>query len=875
MKKIVRFLSMFLVFAMTCNILSPVSLAAEGKEALVKQNIRIYSSVDQKRHDVEVTKLEDKVYINANDLTGLMQGEVFLWQKTNGLQRFLDQESEFTELLKQGLNAVGVSTEAPYYYVLQNGVTKQTLRYNLSDESWIYSSNASNGLASEVRKMPNLAPPVVENDVVYVELVPFAKALGAIVNVAKEKDGLTFYVPTITMDYLASIVNEVFDPDTGVMIPWKQDTSYWENVGSDYALYTDVALDIVSGDLISFMTGNYDAEKFQEAFIKILSIGTGETENYVAEMWDDLDFICSVLTEDKKIEMLAKTNDGYYEYVDAIMGSGELERVMKADSATLSGGAGLIGMLVDIYSYQQRLAQMVTTNVDAADNVFCENGKWMPDIRISANKKTPKDIAKELVNDYYSAVGANEIEDILKENIIESVVDRVISGDGLLGKLAEKKEAMKRAMSGAESAMQYLKAAGLAVELVQVHFDYEFGGLKQLATYRELQDFLYWGYLNCIEDTSEDTAIRAQYIYDCAKLAFLTKLAFNSGMADKTSALRNKLFSINPQTIVLSYPETIEELSSATTEEVSGLIFDVIDYKFDFWDFADVLGMDPYLENGPVGISDTIIADMDMDGYPEYLMFVSDDRLYPVRYCVLLDSDAGIVAVFDDMCGASLYDASIFTDITPAVNEETGHVLLHARMSSVWETSEQYIRWTGSEFQYYASQYETMMSNVGNYKMSYYSFESEISEYVFEKMISGYSDGFYTGVFGDVGSDHWAKTNHIIEALRCAVPNIKETLFGDFGPPEYAYYFSDIRFNEDRSIVRVKGCRARTWEEQKKDMDPYGGGMDFQNWYYADAESGKVLRVIHSNVSPNGPIPLAPEDMAWLESHGFGGVGLQ
>lgn len=857
MKFMTRIISVLLAFLLAVGVLPINVLAAEEDGLLVKRVLRVYSSVDQQRHEVQVTEKDGKIYINATDLTALLQGQVYLWQKKTGFYNFIEKDNEFIKLLYQGINAAGISTEAPYYYILQNGITKQNLRYNLTTGEWTYFATESKGIAGEICDMPELAPPIVENDVVFVELLPFSKALGVIVNIAANGDGISFHVPQVTMDYLVGIISEVFDLDTGVIIPWRDDENLGEAFVSETALYLDQVFDICSGELIPFITGNYDANRFEEAMIAVLSVYGEETADYLSSLWSGMEYTRSVIDTPAGLMMLAEMDNGYIEYLSSLESDAKLKDLMQTDSPGISGMESATGLLLNIYNRQIRLSDMVTTNVEAANNVFNGDTCWVSEESLSLTGKTTGDIVRTLVDEYYHGIS----EETIKKTVLETTVEVILGQYAEAGPETLSSDVIKHlpiyellldvSSFGLNKALTALNLSGIALQAYEAFSGYQYGTLHQVAAYREFQDILYYGIINCLNSSPVDVDTQAQYIFDCAKLAFLAKLAYSSYMGQKTSEMCEKLFSVNPQEVALSTAESIEALSGATDDEIRSLIFDNVSYKFDFWDFADAMGMDPYRADGTVGIGNSIIADLDSDGYPEYLMSITDKVLYPTPFYVVLDADVGIVAISTNFNEYGLEAITL-----PIYNPETGHILLRTSVSTQWETSEYYQNWTGEYFASFAREYRYVNNSKTEYSIGY----ENVSEYKFKNIIEPYSSTPYTGYTGEVGSDHLKNVAEMIKSIRKAVPAVKKEAVVDRIDSGQVFKVDGIDFNQDRSIISVSCSWATTWEA-KQTQEPW---WDPYACYYVDAESGEVLRVIVPEII------LAPEDEEWLSSHGFG-----
>jgi len=857
MKRFTRIISSLLALILAVGALPVCASATHEDTSLVKRSLRVYSSVDQQRHDVQVTEQNGKIYINATDLTTLLQGGVYLWQKKTGFHTFIESGNEFTDLLKQGFQLVGVSTDAPYYYILQNGITKQNLRYNLTNGKWTYFSTASNQ-AAEIHDMPELAPPIVENDIVYVELLPFAKALGIIVNIAAEEDGISFHVPTATLDSLAGIVDEIFNPDNGIILPWRENESFGEALKTETALYIDQVFDICSGEAIPFITGNYDADRFEEAMIAVLSVYGEETADYVSELWDGIEYTRDIIDTPAGLMMLAEMDNGYVEYLASLNTDAKLKELIQTDSPGISGMESATGLLLDIYSRQLCLTGMVTANVEAANNVFNGSTCWVPEEVLSLSGKTTGDIVRTLVDEYYHGISGKTV----KKAVLKTTVEIILGQYGAAAPEVLSSEAIKNlpiferlldiSSFGLSQALSSLNVSGIALQAYESFSGYQYGTLHQIAAYRELQDILLYGYINCLNSPTADVASQAQYIYDCAKLAFLAKLAFSSYLGNKSSTLLESLLSINPQEVALSVPENIDALSGATDEAIRPLIFDNVSYEFDFWDFADALGMDPYRTDGTIGIGNSIIADLDSDGYPEYLLCVHDTVLYPTPFYVVLDADAGRVAVdttYND------FGLSAFT--FPKFNPDTGHVLLHTQIATYSYMADIYRQWNEHYFEDYVCE-ETRNTGAAlatSYREGYES----ISEYRYNTLIANYDSTPYTSNIGEVGSDHLQNAVTIVDVLHRTVPIVRNDAMSGQENPSQVFKVDGVYFNHDRSIVNINCSWATTWDAKQTQefwWDPYA-------CYYVDIESGEILRII----IPDGPPVL--EDETWLADHGF------
>ena len=836
------------------------SLASESQ--VTERRLRVYSSLDQSRHEITVTEFGDKVYAAADELAALFHGNVSAASWIDGVYSFLEEDTKVNTFLKDALSGVGLTKGRQTHFAITNGVTQQILKYDLLTKTWLH-VDAAYEQDVVYTQLSTIGEPIIDGERVFVEFLPAAKALGGIVNTVKKGDGVALYIPRATSGSLLQDVRYIMYQDSGFAIP------YYTG-GDDSMDFTDAALhsaavildtvgDILSDKMGSFLSGQYNADLFRDV---ILGIGGGKNSpdsELFNQLWEEQKYIIDLLGTDAGLEIRFQLNNDCQYFYENLFEYPDIVEIYKLSDPVTDAAGKLLPSAMDnilsLYSYHQKILSLETSAMEAIVNVYDTHGHLLYDKEIDDWGRSISDIAKGVADDYYGGLSAKDILRTMSNYTIDMIRGFTLSADPVAG--------LTTAVGLPLKTGDLLAAANIGIGISENLTGYEFGSYNYESAMRSIQSHLKASFADLFSDARNDMEL-LQLLCDGAEIFGRVKFLYNDYTSPKALEAYDRV-TADISDAAFSDAALREQLSHITNAEVKALVFDNISGEFDFHAFAEALGLVSWIEDGGSAVSSwSMVTDLDGDGYVEYLMGYSDGQTFSNLAWYVFDADAGIV----DTCTAGSYaDVIQNGDSSFSIPSVVYDPVLDAMVICVKEMNTvygiyitDYVRWTGTCFEDYLYASEDM-----NYGDWYTVNGQKASEKQFkerEKLVgSKGSEGKYELRKINAGSDHIQKTFDMLEALKNIVP-VTVASYPDFSDEEVSLiqYCSSFRYNADRTIMEVTVEDTVIAEQQHN--TPW---ISLPRKYYYTTDGSLVKEYVET---PNA-VSIDYEHEAWLELNGF------
>lgn len=846
-KKIV---SIFLIFAM----ILPLGLTNIYADETEEQKIRIYSSSDASRHDMNVIIENNKVFIDVTQLIKLYNGEILLGINNNPGYQII---SNFDEIYNQ------YTDKNASDFILTNGFVDLKLVYSIKKDSWYLFDTSIPGKTDKM-DMYMIDAPIFKDGKIYVDLLYTARFLGGIVNITNDKDGIIIHVPKISSGTVIRDALFFVNGDHGMTVQLD------DNLYNDSLIFVDVFLDCVGGELGTWITGEYDIEKFKDIIFSFAS--KEEKVNYIKEIWEGYDYTVDFLDTDIGMDFVDIATDGYSDYVDYLKSNPEIKELLDKNNASSSEALNVVNAtwasVIDLYSYNQRILQLATDKVNLLNNIYVTNKKYMYDEAVSVWGESIEDITEDIVNDYYNGVSGNDVLNSLVKNTGDIAISTLLEGDGLsklLGVNTEQVAALESITPS--STLTYCK---IMLNAFEKHFGYEYGSLKEVNTIKEMQIHLREALTKALKNEVIDKET-LKFINNCAimycELYHVYRGSFDN-VNETYLEVYNRIKNTNIADAVMNTYSNREWLSKAKSEELLNLVFTDESVKVDFVKLKEILGY-PSATGVTYG-SMNAVADFDNDGYKEIFLSIPDDRYHSNYIWVVIDLNDGVLSSMDWYAhtGPERMDwrqmDQVFYYDTTGQNYAFRVQYNHGYDSN---QSVEYFKWTNNGFEKYF-----IIEDSNTLEKSYVLKYEGMSEYEGKKYAEGIIHAYNTeydisnSFTIEDGNDIINYYNDFIKDIEDAVKAINKDLGVDEGrfypgdeSKKYVRYGSFI-YNKDRSLFSISStndCPQHLFENAPQIWDY------MVPTYYFDTESREIFYKQYP------PEFMDDTYMNWEIEHGF------
>lgn len=854
MKRIIAF-TLALCMALA---LIPSTLA----DGIVKERrLRVYSSLDQSRFEITVAEKDGKVFAAADELAKIFKGTYAAAYSLQGIYTYLENDNEVNKFIKNALTGIGLEENRQTSFAITNGVTDQILKFDLLTHTWVH-IDAAYTSDKVFTQLPDMADPIIDGDRVYVEFLPAVKALGAIVNVAKTGDAVSLYIPRVTGSTVLRDVHYIMYENSGFTVPYytgnDEDVDVSDTIKHNAATIVDFLGDIFSGEFVSAISGQYETKKFKDVILAVAEGSSTPESDFINELWNEQKYIFDTLDSEIGLEIRFQlNNDCKYFYESLCEYPDVVEILSLTDPITDAAGTILpssMDILLNFYTYQQKLLTLDISAMEAIRNVYDTHSYYLVDENVDVWGRGITKIAQDLSTDYYRGMSSDDIFSMVANYSLETILN-LVKGAGAISELTT-------AISLPLKTGQILDIIGITIGIAEKIFDYDYGTYNYQNAMREMQNQLLDGYIDLFPNARYSFE-HLQLLCDAAEVYARIETLYNSYTNATAAAAYGRVTADISEAILT--PSVRENLSHATSEDIASLVFDNIVGEFDFWDFAEALGLESFDQNGSSCVSSwSQITDLDADGYPEFIMGYCDHTIYPNTAWYVMDADAGIVGLYTGGAFTNWYQDG---DKTFSLHSLEYDPILGCTVISVdtintvygFEYND-YVRWNGTDFDAYLSGCKDV-----NYSDWYYIDGAEVSERKFkerEKLIgSETSDQPYENHKINAGSDFIEKVYEMMGVLVKTVPTAVSAY------PDYSWddvtlcqYATSFRFNKDRTLVEV--VVADTINADRVNTEPW---MSFATNYYLNTDG----EIIYEHTPDIYTGTADPEHEAWLLQNGF------